>query len=58
MKLAFAMGNIKVNFENKKANSTIEILHPIHELIRQCGVKYKPLKVYGTKGKRARKEGK
>ena len=58
MKIAFAMGNVKITFENKKFNQTIEMLHPIYELVRQCGAQYKPLKIYGTKRKRSRKESK
>ena len=58
MKLTFAMGSVKITFENKGFNKTVEMLHPIHDIIRQCGVKYKPLKIYGTKRKRARKTSK
>ena len=61
MELLFVMGNIditaKYTFKNG-VNKTITIAVPSCNIFAQCAVKYKPIIIYGTKGKRFRKTSK
>lgn len=61
MDLLFIMGNIDIKAHYTLKNGmkkTMTITKPSYEIFSECAIKYKPLIIYGTKGKRSRKEGK
>jgi hypothetical protein len=61
MELIFMMGNMDVNAHYTLPNGrkyTIIITVPSCDIMKECAVKYKPIKIYGTKRKRSRKESK
>ena len=61
MKLEFVMGNIDISayYELPNGNKrTLKIVIPSCNLFDTCVIKYKPIIIYGTKGKRSRKESK